>query len=156
ERQGFLFVGAIHEEASPNGDSMLWFLEQVLPGIQAQLGADIQVTIAGVNSSEKIRQLAGPSVLITGHVNDLTPFYDAAGIFIAPPRYSAGIPHKVHEAAARGVPVVATPLLARQLGWRDGDPFVVAGDAVSFAARCVELYRDENLWRALRTAALER
>src|SRR5262249_20552836 len=49
ERQGFLFVGAIHEEASPNGDSMIWFLEQVLPEIQAQLGTDIAVTIAGVN-----------------------------------------------------------------------------------------------------------
>src|SRR5205823_1707366 len=25
ERIGFLFVGAIHEEASPNGDSVIWF-----------------------------------------------------------------------------------------------------------------------------------
>jgi GT2 family glycosyltransferase len=156
ERQGFLFVGAIHEEASPNGDSMIWFLEQVLPKIQAHLGPDVQVTIAGVNSSERIRQLAGPSVSITGHVNDLTSLYDAARIFIAPTRYSAGIPHKVHEAAAHGVPVVATPLLARQLGWRDGDPFLVGEDADSFAAKCAQLYRDESLWTALRTAAVER
>ena len=35
ERMGFLFVGAIHEEASPNGDSVIWFLEQILPKIQA-------------------------------------------------------------------------------------------------------------------------
>jgi GT2 family glycosyltransferase len=156
QRQGFLFVGAIHEEASPNGDSMIWFLEQVLPEIQAQLGPDIAVTIAGVNSSERIRQLAGPSVSITGHVPDLTSFYDAARVFIAPTRYSAGIPHKIHEAAARGIPAVATPLLARQLGWRDGDPFLVGADAGSFAAKCVQLYDDESLWTALRNAGLER
>src|SRR5262249_30177025 len=76
ERQGFLFVGAIHEEASPNGDSMIWFLEQVLPGIRAQLGPDVPVTIAGVNSSERIRRLAGGAVSITGHAADLTSLYD--------------------------------------------------------------------------------
>jgi glycosyltransferase involved in cell wall biosynthesis len=156
ERRGFLFVGAIHEESSPNGDSMIWFLEHVLPEIQAQLGPDIPVTIAGVNSSERIRQLAGPSVSITGHVPDLTSLYDTARVFIAPTRYSAGIPHKIHEAAARGVPAVATPLLARQLGWRDGDPFLVGADACSFADKCVQLYNDESLWSTLRKAGIER
>jgi glycosyltransferase involved in cell wall biosynthesis len=156
ERRGFLFVGAIHEEASPNGDSMIWFLEHVLPEIQAQLGPDIKVTIAGVNNSKRIRQLAGPSVSIAGHVPDLTSLYDAARVFIAPTRYSAGIPHKIHEAAARGIPVVATPLLARQLGWRDGDPLLVGADASSFAAKCIQLYKGEMLWETLRKAGLER
>src|SRR5262249_50411875 len=104
----------------------------------------------------RIRQLAGPSVFITGHVPDLTPLYDAARVFIAPTRYSAGIPHKVHEAAARGIPVVATPLLARQLGWCDGDPFLVAAHARSLGAKCVQLYINESLWTALRKAGLER
>jgi glycosyltransferase involved in cell wall biosynthesis len=156
ERRGFLFVGAIHEETSPNGDSVIWFLEQILPGIQEVLGKDVPVTIAGVNTSERIRRLAGPSVCITGHVADLTPLYDAARVFVAPTRYAAGIPHKVHEAAARGLPIVATPLLATQLGWFDGEPFLVAGDADSFAAKCVQLYTDSGLWMKLRTAGLDR
>jgi glycosyltransferase involved in cell wall biosynthesis len=87
---------------------------------------------------------------------DLTSLYDAARVFIAPTRYSAGIPHKIHEAAARGIPVVATPLLAQQLGWADGDPLLVGADAGSFAAKCVQLYKDESLWMALRNAGLER
>jgi O-antigen biosynthesis protein len=155
-RQGLIFVGAIHEEASPNGDSIIWFLEQVFPKICAALGDDIQVTIAGVNRSERIRQLAGPSVRITGHVEDLTELYNAARIFIAPTRYAAGIPHKVHEAAARGLPIVATPLLAGQLGWHDGEPFLVGGDADSFAAKCVQLYTDSALWTKLRNSGLAR
>jgi GT2 family glycosyltransferase len=156
DRRGFLFVGAIHEEASPNGDSVIWFLEQILPGIQEVLGKDVPVTIAGVNTSERIRRLAGPSVCITGHVADLTPLYDASRVFVAPTRYAAGIPHKVHEAAARGIPIVATPLLATQLGWFDGEPFLVAGDADSFAAKCVQLYTDAGLWMKLRAAGLDR
>jgi len=156
ERSGFLFVGAIHEEASPNGNSMVWFLEHVLPKIRAKLGGGIPFTIAGVNNSERVKELAGPGVRITGHVPDLTELYDTARVFVAPTQYAAGIPHKVHEAAARGVPVVATPLLASQLGWKDGDPFLVGSDPASFAKKCVELHSDERLWSNLRHAALGR
>jgi glycosyltransferase involved in cell wall biosynthesis len=79
-----------------------------------------------------------------------------ARIFVAPTRYAAGIPHKVHEAAARGIPIVATPLLASQLGWGDGDPFLVGSDAETFARKCVDLYRNRDLWEQLREAAIER
>jgi glycosyltransferase involved in cell wall biosynthesis len=135
---------------------VIWFLKEILPNIQAQLGADVPFTIVGVNKSGLITQLAGPSVRIAGHTSDLTDFYDEARIFVAPTRYAAGIPHKVHEAAARGIPVVATPLLASQLGWEDGDPFLVAGDAETFAQNCIELYRNRALWERLREAAIER
>ncbi|PYR98200.1 MAG: glycosyl transferase family 2 [Acidobacteria bacterium] len=156
DREGFLFVGAVHEEVSPNGDSIIWFLEKIFPRIQAKLGHAIRLTIAGVNTSERVRQLAGGAVRITGQVRDLTPLYDSARVFIAPTRYSAGIPQKVHDAAARGVPIVATPLLASQLGWRDGSPLLVAGDAETFAEKCVQLHTDEALWYRLRESAVER
>src|SRR5204863_1678805 len=129
---------------------------EVLPKIQGGLGADIPVTIAGVNKSERVKQLAGPSVRITGHLPDLTGLYDSARVFVAPTRYAAGIPHKVHEAAAHGIPIVATPLLATQLGWRDGDPFLVGADADAFARQGIALYTDESLWSNLREARLGR
>jgi glycosyltransferase involved in cell wall biosynthesis len=150
-----LFVGAIHEEASPNGDSVIWFLEEIFPRIQNALGPGIPFTSAGINHSERVRRLAGSSVRIAGHLTDLTDLYDSARVFVAPTRYAAGIPHKVHEAAARGVPIVATPLLAAQLGWQDGSVFWVASGAETFAQRCIELYTNEVSWTALRNAALE-
>ena len=155
-RSGFLFVGAIHEEASPNGDSVIWFLQEILPKIQAELGSDIPFTIAGVNKSERVKQLATSSVKIVGHVRDLTEIYDAARVFVAPTRFAAGIPHKVHEAAARGLPIVATPLLASQLSWQDGNPFLVATDSHSFARKCIELHRNSALWEKLRETGIER
>ncbi len=156
QRAGFLFVGAIYEEASPNGDSVIWFLTEILPKIQSGLGQNVSFTIAGVNRSERIRSLAGPSIHVIGHVKDLWDVYNAARVFVAPTRYAAGIPHKVHEAAARGVPVVATPLLALQLGWEDGSPFAVGADTDSFAAKCVELYTNKGTWTQFREAGLER
>jgi GT2 family glycosyltransferase len=156
QRKGFLFVGAIHDEVSPNGDSVIWFLEKVLPKIQAELGGDIPFTIAGINKSERVKQLETSSVKIVGRVSDLTDLYDSARVFVAPTRYAAGIPHKIHEAAARGVPVVATQLLATQLGWEDGNPFLVGNDADAFARKCIDLHENRGLWEKLRGAAIER
>ena len=155
ERSGFLFVGAIHEEASPNGDSVIWFLTEIFPRIQEQLGNHISFTIAGVNQSERIRQLAGPTVHITGHLEDLTALYGSARVLVAPTRYAAGIPHKIHEAAARGLPVVATPLLAAQLDWTDRE-LAIGDTADDFAARCIEVYSIPEKWAKLRDAALKR
>src|SRR5687767_11022379 len=33
-RAGFLFVGAVYNETSPNADSLIWFLESILPRIR--------------------------------------------------------------------------------------------------------------------------
>jgi len=154
-RKGLLFVGAIHFEASPNGDSMIWFLSEIFPKIQRQLGESICLTIAGVINSSRIRQLAGPCVRFTGHIPSLDDLYRKARLFIAPTRYAAGLPHKIHEAAAHGLPVVATPLLASQLDWSDRE-LAIGGDAESFAARCVEYYSDSAKWMSLRSAALDR
>jgi glycosyltransferase involved in cell wall biosynthesis len=156
QRTGLLFVGAIHEEASPNGDSVIWFLEEIFPKIRAELGPDVPFTVAGVNKSERVKQLATPAVRITGHLPDLTELYDTARVFVAPTRYAAGIPHKVHEAAARGIPIVATPLLASQLGWEDGNPLLVGGSPDEFAQKCIQLYRNQQQWERLRQDGLER
>jgi len=156
DRKGFLFVGAIHQEDSPNGDSLIWFLEEILPLIQTALGTDVPFTIVGYNTSGRIRQLAGSSVRIVGLLRDLTQLYAHARVFVAPTRYAAGIPHKIHESAARGLPVVATELVATQLGWTDNAELLIGKDAASFAQKCIELYRNKELWMKLRQTGLDR
>ncbi len=154
-RSGLLFIGAIHDEGSPNGDSMIWFISEIWPLIQSALGPGATLTIAGVNKSERIASMAGPSIRILGHRESVTDLYDRARVFVAPTRFAAGIPHKVHEASARGVPVVATPVLARQLAWKDEVEVGVAGDAESFAAKCIALHENELLWNRMRDSALD-
>jgi hypothetical protein len=39
---------------------MIWFLSEIFPKIQQQLGESICLTIAGVINSSRIRELAGP------------------------------------------------------------------------------------------------
>jgi GT2 family glycosyltransferase len=159
-RAGLLFVGAIREMNSPNYDGLCWFADEVLPLIEAQLGWETRLTVVG-DTGEGVtldRFRGHPRITLRGLVADLEPLYNAHRLFVAPTRYAAGIPYKLHEAASFGLPIVATDLLAGQLGWESGRDLAAAGstDAAAFAELVVSLYRDEAQWQALRDNAIER
>jgi GT2 family glycosyltransferase len=156
DRRDFLFVGAMHFADSPNADSMLWFCNKILPLIRRKLGGEVRMIIAGWLNEDVEEQLSKLDVHLAGEVEDLTALYNSCRVFVAPTRYAAGIPHKVHEAAARGLPSVVTPLLASQLGWADGRELLVGNDAEAFAAACVRLYKNPDLWDAIRANALQK
>jgi glycosyltransferase involved in cell wall biosynthesis len=160
ERSGMLFVGAIHKQDSPNFDSLVWFTDEVLPLIEAELAWQTRLTIAGyIAPGVDLERFAHhPRITLRGSVADLDPLYNAHRIFIAPTRYAAGAPYKVIEAAAAGLPVVATEVLQEELTWTAERDIVAApaDDPAAFAAAVVALYRDEARWQAIREAALQR
>ncbi len=160
ERSGLLFVGALHSRDAPNADSLNWFVDQVIPLIAAALGPELVLTIAGfVDEKTPMRSFSRhPNVRVVENVDELQPYYDAARVFVAPTRFAAGIPYKVHEAASFGVPVVMTTLLMRQLSWQSGCEALAvdASDPDGFAQAVIRLYRDEVLWNDIRSAALRR
>ncbi len=153
-RRDLLFVGALDEDHSPNADSLRFFVDEVAPQLDGLIGKDWTLWVAGRNGAAGVQSLAGDRVRLLGRVADLSDLYAKARLFIAPTRFAAGIPMKVHEAAARGLPVVATSLLARQLGWADGDALLVADDAAAFAEACARLYADPQLWARIRSGGL--
>ena len=155
ERSHILFVGAIHEDASPNADSVIWFVQDVFPLIRQQLQQDVKFLIAGFNKSTKILDLESDDVQVLGRVDDLTKVYNQARIFVAPTRFAAGLPFKVHHAAAHGVPIVCTSLIAAQVGWQPNEALLVADTPSDFAQKCVELYQNADLWETLRSNSLK-
>lgn len=155
DRGGLLFVGSVPRAESPNADSLRWFIREVWPMIEGQI-RPARFDVVGENDTDEIRRLATAGVRMVGPVEDLTQAYDTHRIFVAPTRFAAGLPHKVHEAAARGVPVVATPLLAGQLGWRHDVEILSAETPRAFADSCVQLYNDADLWSRIRENALTR
>lgn len=159
-RSGLLFAGAIHRMDSPNYDGLCWFVEEVLPLVEKSLGWETRLTIAGYTAAgvDLDRFRGHPRVTLRGAVPDLGPLYTSHRIFVAPTRFAAGVPYKVHEAASFGLPVVATDLLRRQLDWTAGHELLAADatDPARFAAVIVRVYRDEALWTRLRDAALAR
>ena len=155
ERAGLLFVGQMVYDNSPNVDSMEWFITEVFPRIRLQL-PEIGFHAIGANGASRLKPLARPGVHFHGQVKDLYPFYETAKVVVCPTRYSAGIPLKLYEAAAHGVPVFATDHLIAQADWEKGNTVVGASheDAQAFADELIALYTDEPLWLSVRESAL--
>jgi len=156
ERHDLLFVGRLTDDHSPNVDSLLWFAREIMPRLRALLPDRIDLLACGRAEAPSLRAIAGQGIGFIGEVDDLRPYYDRCRVFVAPTRFAGGIPHKVHEAAAHGLPVVCTPLLAQQLGWSSGDAVLAAADPDGFAAEIARLYTDTELWHRLRSHALAR
>ena len=112
--------------------------------------------VVGLNRAPSVEALNGNAFQLMGMSEDLAPWFEKARVMIAPTRYAAGIPLKVYQAAALGVPVVATTVVAEQAGWEPGRELLAASDPAGFAEACVRLHRDKALWESVRAAAIER
>lgn len=157
-RSGFVFVGALAREGQPNVDSLDWFFGHVWPLVRARLPEAALTIVGGIAPEIRERYAREPGVRVTGRVPRTEPFLDAARVFLAPTRFAAGIPHKVHEAVARGLPCVVTPILADQVGWADGTGILVRDwrDPKPFADALAVLHEDAGLWRSVREAGIEK
>lgn len=158
KRKNILFVGALIGPApiSPNIDGLEWFAHEVMPVIDKQMGDDYKLLVAGRWDCDEVAKLASPRIELLGMEPDLSELYDSSRLLIAPTRFAAGMPHKVHEAAARGLPVVATQLIADQLGFTAGRDILTGVHAAEFAAACARLYTDGKTWNGIRGKALAR
>ncbi|CAN5551241.1 hypothetical protein BH23ACI1_BH23ACI1_27120 [soil metagenome] len=155
DRRGFLFIGSF-DQLSPNADAVEWFATEVLPRVRALLAAEVRMVVVGQDAPPPIRRLRDMGVDLCADVTDLEPFYDRARVFVAPTRFAAGLPYKIGHAAAHGVPVVCTSLLAGQMQWQSGVHLLAADTAEAFSVACARAYSDETTWAALRRQAIER
>ena len=154
QRRTFLFVGGVHGSDNPNADSIRYFCRAVWPAVQKATGASF--IVAGYGTDEILGALNSSTIHVLGPQEDLGPLYEGARVFVVPTRYAAGLPFKAYEAAAFGVPLVVSDIIARQMKWRDGIDYLVADSADIFAQQCGRLYGDESLWETLRANALQR
>ena len=104
DREGILFVGALRDEGSPNVDSILWFIVNVLPLIEKEI-RNVNLYIVGDKGAQSLASIEKTNVSFLGRLENLQEIYNNSRIFIAPTRFAAGIPHKVHEATAMGIPL---------------------------------------------------
>jgi glycosyltransferase involved in cell wall biosynthesis len=153
-RTGFLFIGRLLETESPNWAGLAWFVREVWPVIRTRM-PDALMTVAG-DLHRDFRKLEAPGIRLIGRVPDLKPMYDAARVFLAPINFAAGIPIKILEATAAGLPTVTTTLMARQLSWTPGKDIAAEDKPGGFAAAAIALHQDQDLWNATRGAALKR
>lgn len=105
EPKTLLFWAAMNRPENEQG--ILKFVEKCFRKILKKY-PDFKLYIVGYKPSEKILKLANENIIVTGFIEDPTPFFEKAEIGIVPLLEGAGIKLKTLEMLRVGLPVIAT------------------------------------------------
>lgn len=153
QRKGIISLGPLLSAESPNVDAVQYFVNDILPFISHSI---IQDGVRFGGSLSTLTLPTHPFVSYPGLIHDLKSFYSSSRVFVAPTRFAAGIPLKVIEAVAAGIPCVVSELIADQLNWKDGVECLVGHSAEEFAKKINMLYTDQNVWEHIQGTGLAR
>jgi sugar transferase (PEP-CTERM/EpsH1 system associated) len=129
----------------PNVEAVGDFVSRILPRVWARR-PETEFYIVGMDPSPAVRRLAdGRRIVVTGRVDDVRPYFDAATVAVAPLRIARGLQNKVLEAMAMRVPVVASPAAFNGINAEAGRDVLVADDPESFSRGGVSLVDDPLL-----------
>jgi glycosyltransferase involved in cell wall biosynthesis len=130
----------------PTVDAARRFAEAVWPELRRRVPRARWV-LAGARPAPALRRIAAlPGVELHGDVDDLAPFLARATVAVAPMTGGSGVPIKILEAMAAGVPVVADPWAAA--GLADPKAVIEADTAASWVEAVAALLTDPRAARA--------
>lgn len=128
----------------PNEDAIRYFTGQILPLIKKEI-PEATLTVVGRNPYPGLVELSkrDPSNIVTGRVEDVRPYMEAAAAYIVPLRIGGGTRLKIFEAMAMEKAIVSTSIGAEGLPIRNGVELLLADTPESFAASVIRLLNDE-------------
>ncbi|HTE05983.1 MAG TPA: glycosyltransferase family 4 protein [Planctomycetota bacterium] len=136
---------------APNVQAAVHFCRVILPLIRERV-PELRVALVGRDPSPEVAALAGPGVVVTGEVEDVRPWLQAARVFVCPLLSGAGIKNKILQAWSMALPVVATRISCGGLRARPGRNLLVADAPREFADAVLALLDDPALRARLGTA----
>lgn len=137
-----LFTGKM--DYRPNIDAVLWFADEVLPLILKE-APDVRFQIVGMNPHARLDRLRQqPAIELTGAVESVAPYMQAATVYVAPLRVGGGTRFKVLDAMAHGNAIVSTALGVEGLGVHNEAELLVANTPAAFAAAVLRLLADAS------------
>lgn len=100
-----LFWGAMHRHE--NEQAVLFFVRHCLPAIRAHFPGAV-LYVVGNAPPARMRKLQSDGVVVTGFVEDPTPYFERAALGVVPLLRGAGVKLKTLEMLKAGLPVVST------------------------------------------------
>jgi glycosyltransferase involved in cell wall biosynthesis len=136
-----------------NTDAITHWLAHAWPAVRAA-HPELRLTVAGARPTPKVRRAvaAAPGAELVDTPPDLAPHLRGAIAALAPMRAGSGVPVKVLEAWAAGVPVIATPWAAAGAAGGAGMDLLVAETAEEWVGAVGRVLEDEGLRRRLEVA----
>ncbi len=133
-----------------NADAATWWLRDVWPQLR-HFRPDVRLVIAGDRPSPALRRaVANAGARLIETPRDMRSVIAQATISIAPMRCGSGVPIKVLEAWAVGVPVLATSWAVAGTSGRQGEDFILVGQhPVEWVAAVTDLLENPSARRWL-------
>jgi glycosyltransferase involved in cell wall biosynthesis len=146
--QSMVFVGSM--SWLPNIDAIEYFISEILPKIKIRY-PNSTFTIVGKNPPEKIITIgkSDSTVRVTGAVDDVRPYVEAAAVYVVPIRIGGGTRIKIFEALAQKKAIVSTRIGAEGLPVCDGREIMLRDSPEEFANAVCELFKNERLCNSL-------
>ena len=148
----------------PNVDAVTWWLRAVWPALAPlrRRHPGLRLVIAGDRPCRAVRRAirraraAGEDIELVESPPDLSTVLAGATAAIAPLRVGTGVPIKVLEAWAAGVPVVVSPWAAAGTSGRPGEDLLVADEPDGWRDALATLLGDPEARRRLAAAGRAR
>ena len=153
EDEVVFFVGDL--SWPPNADAVRWLHANVWPALK-RARPSARVEILGRDAPADLLGLAAPDWTLLGEGADTRPHWARAAVAAVPLVAGGGTRLKILEAAASGVPVVATPIGAEGLEFAPETEILLRDDAAGFAAAVAGLLADRSAARRQAVAARAR
>ncbi|RMH74352.1 MAG: glycosyltransferase [Gemmatimonadetes bacterium] len=128
----------------PNDDGVLWFIDHILPLIQAHI-PDVTFYVVGRNPSDRLLTRQDEHIIITGRVEDVRPYVHQSSIFVVPLRIGGGMRLKILEAMAMKKAVVSTSIGAEGIHVKSGENILLADTPDAFAEAIITLLEEPEL-----------
>ncbi|HEX6489371.1 MAG TPA: glycosyltransferase family 4 protein [Candidatus Dormibacteraeota bacterium] len=147
-----LFLGSL--DYWPNVDACEWLTSKLMPAIRREV-PDAVLTVIGRKPLPRVMRLHDPAsgIEVVGEVDEVRPWLAGSDVLLVPMRAGHGTKIKMIEAAANGLPMVATDQADAGLDYGAAGAALTARDAPAFVAQTVALLRDPELRQRLSTRA---
>lgn len=144
--KNIIFCGSM--DVTMNIEAVKDFVKHVFPQIKQKL-PEVKFWIVGRNPTESICNLENESIIVTGTVDDVRPYYNKAKVSIAPFKYGGGTKLKVTESLSMQVPMVSTKIGAQGIKVVDGEHILIEDDWKEFADAVIKLFEDKELYNMM-------
>jgi GT2 family glycosyltransferase len=149
ERRDILFIGGYQH--TPNAEAVLYFCREILPQLRQRI-PELRFLVLGSRPTPEIQALANDHIQVLGFQKDITPYFNACRLMVAPLRFGAGIKGKLGTSFSYGLPVVASSIAAEGMYLQHGREVLIADTPGEFADAVLRLYNDPQLWAQMSSA----
>jgi sugar transferase (PEP-CTERM/EpsH1 system associated) len=128
----------------PNIDCAVFLVNEVMPKVWGTHPA-VKLAIVGATPDSRVLALKNEKVIVTGWVEDISEYYAASKIFVAPMQIGTGLQNKLLEAMAMKLPCVTSSLANNALGAEHNKSALIGENSNDYAKYIVSLIENKDL-----------